>query len=192
MTPLDLVVRIGAILDDLGLDWVLGGSLASSLVGEPRATLDIDVAVVLERRNVEALVAAVRADYYVSEPMVLEAIEHGSSFNLLHFGTGFKIDVFVLTDDPLDRRQLAGRQTVTLDDGTTIYVGSPIDQVLRKLRWFQSGGGVSDRQWRDVLAILTVQAQRIDHAELLAAADQLGLGPLATRAIAALEAPPER
>ena len=187
MTPLDLVVQIGAILDDVGLDWVLGGSLASSLVGEPRATLDIDVAVLLERRNVEALVAAVRADYYVSEPMVLEAVEHGSSFNLLHFGTGFKIDVFVLTDDALDRRQLAGRQTVTLDDGTTIWVGSPIDQVLRKLRWFQSGGEVSDRQWRDVMAILTVQAQRIDHAELLAAADQLGLGPLATRAIAELE-----
>ncbi len=187
MTPLDLVVQIGAILDDVGLDWVLGGSLASSLVGEPRATLDIDVAVVLERRNVEALVAAVRADYYVSEPMVLEAVEHGSSFNLLHFGTGFKIDVFVLTDDALDRRQLAGRQTVTLDDGTTIWVGSPIDQVLRKLRWFQSGGEVSDRQWRDVMAILTVQAQRIDHAELLAAADQLGLGPLASRAIAALD-----
>lgn len=187
MTPLDLVVQIGAILDDVGLDWVLGGSLASSLVGEPRATLDIDVAVLLERRNVEALVAAVRADYYVIEPMVLEAVEHGSSFNLLHFGTGFKIDVFVLTDDALDRRQLAGRQTVTLDDGTTIWVGSPIDQVLRKLRWFQSGGEVSDRQWRDVMAILTVQAQRIDHAELLAAADQLGLGPLATRAIAELE-----
>jgi len=187
VTPLDLVVQIGAILDDVGLDWVLGGSLASSLVGEPRATLDIDVAVLLERRNVEALVAAVRADYYVIEPMVLEAVEHGSSFNLLHFGTGFKIDVFVLTDDALDRRQLAGRQTVTLDDGTTIWVGSPIDQVLRKLRWFQSGGEVSDRQWRDVMAILTVQAQRIDHAELLAAADQLGLGPLATRAIAELE-----
>ena len=187
MTPLDLVVQIGAILDDVGLDWVLGGSLASSLVGEPRATLDIDVAVLLERRNVEALVAAVRADYYVIEPMVLEAVEHGSSFNLLHFGTGFKIDVFVLTDDALDRRQLAGRQTVTLDDGTTIWVGSPIDQVLRKLRWFQSGGEVSDRQWRDVMAILTVQAQRIDHAELLAAADQLGLGPLASRAIAALD-----
>lgn len=191
MTPLDLVVRIGAILDDLGLDWVLGGSLASSLVGEPRATLDIDVAVVLERRNVEALVAAVRADYYVSESMVLEAVEHGSSFNLLHFETGFKVDVFVLTDDALDRRQLAGRQTVTLDDGTTIWVGSPIDQVLRKLRWFQSGGEVSDRQWRDVLAILTVQAQRIDHAELLAAADQLGLGPLATRALAAVQGPSE-
>lgn len=122
VTPLDLVVRIGAILDDLDLDWVLGGSLASSLVGEPRTTLDIDMAVVLERRNVETLVAAVRADYYVSEPMVLEAVEHGSSFNLLHFETGFKVDVFVLTDDPLDRRQLAGRQRVDLE-GATIWIG---------------------------------------------------------------------
>lgn len=191
MTPLDLVVRIGSVLDALGVEWVLGGSLASSIVGEPRSTLDIDLAVALQGSDVAPLMAAVRDDYYVSEEMVLEAVEHGSSFNLLHYETAIKIDVFVLTDDPLDQRQLSGRQAVEVDAGHRVWIGSPIDQVLRKLRWFRSGGEVSDRQWRDVLAILTVQAHRIDRDELRAAAEQLGLGDLVTRAIAALEAPSE-
>lgn len=187
MTPLDLVVRIGSVLDDLGVDWVLGGSLASSIIGEPRSTLDIDLAVALQGRDVAPLMAAVRDDFYVSEELVLEAVDHGSSFNLLHYETAIKIDVFVLSDDPLDQRQLSGRQAVEVDSGHRVWIGSPIDPVLRKLRWFQSGGQVSDRQWRDVMAILTVQAQRIDHTALLAAADQLGLGPLASRAIAELD-----
>lgn len=183
MTPLDLVVRIGAILDSLGIDWVLGGSLASSLVGEPRSTLDIDMAVLLDRRSVSPLVAAVEADYYVNEQMALDAVEHGSSFNLVHYETAIKVDIFVLTDDPLDQRQLSRREAVELETGATIWVGAPDDQVLRKLWWFRAGGQVSDRQWRDVLAILMVQAHRLDRVELQRTADDLGLGALAARAI---------
>lgn len=43
-SPIDLAVRVAAILDDLGIEHVLGGSLASSMVGEPRSTLDVDLA----------------------------------------------------------------------------------------------------------------------------------------------------
>lgn len=138
MTPLDLVVGIGSILDRLNIEWVLGGSLASSIVGEPRSTLDIDVAVLL------------------------------------------------------DRRQITRRQAVELDSGEVIWVGSADDQVLRKLSWFRAGGHTSDRQWRDVVAILTVQGDRIDRVELQRTADELGLGDLAARAIAKADSPMTR
>jgi len=118
--------------------------------------LDIDVAVVLERRHIPPLIAAVAPDYYVSESMALDALEHGTSFNLVHYESAMKVDVFVLTDD----------------------------QVLRKLFWFRPGGHVSDRQWRDVISILTVQGERIDRAELQRTADESGLGDLMARAIA--------
>lgn len=184
MTPLEHVIRIGSILDSLGIPWVLGGSMASSIVGEPRTTLDIDVAVQLDQPHAARLVDTVRDAYYVSDAMVLDAVAHSSSFNLVHFESGMKVDVFVLSDDPLDRRQLARRELLEIEPGCRIWVGAPDDQVLRKLRWYQAGGEVSDRQWRDVLAILTVQGRRIDTAELLAAARALGLGPLAERAVA--------
>lgn len=184
MSPLDHVLRLGAILDSLSVPWVLGGSLASSLIGEPRSTLDVDLAVLLDVAQLDSLIDAVAPDYYVDAPGARDAVRDGGSFNLIDFATGLKVDLFPLTSDPLDRRQLVHRERVELSPGVEIWVGAPIDQVLRKLRWFRLGGEVSDRQWRDVLAILRVQGDGIDRAELVDAAEQLDLGDLARRAIA--------
>lgn len=183
VTPLDHVVRIGRVLDGLGVPWVLGGSLASSLVGEPRSTMDVDVAVALDVADVDRLVEAVQADYYVSAQMARDAVSRHSSFNLIHFETGMKVDLFPLSDDPLDVRQLAGREQVVVAPEVLVWVGAAADQVLRKLRWFDMGGQVSDRQWRDVVAILRVQAARIDRSQLLLDAGPLGLADLFARAV---------
>jgi hypothetical protein len=102
VSPLDHVVRLGRLLDSLDVPWALGGSLASSFVGEPRSTVDIDVAVALEVGDVDELVAAVQAEYYVSAEMAHDAV--------LHHQSGVTIDLFSLSDDPLDARQLARRQ----------------------------------------------------------------------------------
>lgn len=183
LTPLDHLVAIGRVLDSLGVPWVLGGSLASSIVGEPRATMDIDVAVALDLGQVDLLVAAVEGDYYVSADSARDAVVRHSSFNLIHFESGMKVDLFPLSDDPLDVRQLAGRQHIDIVPGVAVWVGAAPDQVLRKLRWFEMGGGTSERQWRDVLSILRVQGERIDHRRLLVDAEALGLGDLVTRAL---------
>jgi len=192
VTPLDHLVAVGGVLDALGVPWVLGGSLASSLVGEPRATMDIDVAVVLDLGHIDELVAAVEADYYVSAESAREAVIRHSSFNMIHLKSGMKVDLFPLSDDPLDVRQLAGRWSVEIAPGVAVWVGAAPDQVLRKLRWFQLGGEASERQWRDVLSILRVQGDRIDHQKLLSDAGPLGLGKLVTRALAEVRPEPDQ
>ena len=187
MDPIGLIVEIGGTLDQLGVPWVLGGSMASSFAGEPRATMDVDVAVRMSANDVTALIAAVTPHFYASEPMIRSAVASRSSFNLIRLADSMKVDVFVLGDDLLDRRQLERRQLVsipTATGSTDIWVGAPDDQILRKLRWFRDGGEASDRQWRDVIGLLRVQAGRIDLTELVATADQLALGDLARRAVA--------
>jgi hypothetical protein len=184
VTPLDHIVHIGRILDALDIPWVLGGSMASSIVGEPRSTMDVDVAVRLDLAGVEGLVAAVADEYYVSEDMVRDAVVRYSAFNLIHFATGMKVDVFALSDDPLDVRQMARRERVEMATGEAIWVGAADDQVLRKLRWFRLGGEVSERQWRDVVSILVVQGARIDHHQLLVDAGPLGVADLVERVLA--------
>lgn len=184
MAPIDHLVAIGRVLDALGVPWVLGGSLASSLVGEPRSTMDIDVAVVLRAGQVDRLVVAVQDDYYVSAEQAREAALRHTSFNLIHHASGMKVDLFPLSDDPLDVRQLAGRHLVEVGPGVSVWVGAAVDQVLRKLRWYQLGGEASERQWRDVVSILRVQGERIDRDRLLADAGPLGLAVLVARAIA--------
>jgi hypothetical protein len=186
--PLEHVVNVGRVLDSLGIPWVLGGSLASSIVGEPRSTLDADIAVLLDHGQLDEFVSLLDADHYVSIDMARDAVARGSSFDLLHHESGMKIDLFALGDDVLDRRQIERRMLVELDSGASIWVGAADDQVLRKLYWYQMGEEVSERQWRDVLSILRVQGSRIDRVELLDAAAQAGLADLPTRALEEMDA----
>jgi hypothetical protein len=150
VTPVEHTAAIGQILDALGIPWVLGGSMASPIVGEPRSTMDIDVAIQVDVGRVPDLVAEVASDYYVSEAMALDAVERHSSFNLIHFNTGMKIDLFPLSDDLLDVRQLRRRERFEVAPGIELWVGAADDQVLRKLRWFRMGGGFRSAMARRV------------------------------------------
>jgi hypothetical protein len=67
--------------------------------------------------------------------------------------------------------------------GRRVFVSSAEDLILRKLGWYREGGGVSDRQWRDVLGVLKVQAGRLDLAHLRHWAAVLGLPDLLERAL---------
>jgi hypothetical protein len=107
-----------------------------------------------------------------------------SSFNLLHHGTGMKVDLFPLTDEPLDRLQLARRSLVEVAPDLRIWVGSPADQILRKLHWFRLGGETSERQWRDVVAIVRVQGPLLNRDQLLDDARSVGLADLVERLLA--------
>lgn len=175
---LDLTVQVCAVLERLGIEHVVGGSIASSLVGEPRATIDVDIAVRLSGDRIPGLVVAFEDDFYLSGDAVREAVARRGSFNLIHLETMQKVDLFVLGDEPLDVGQLGRRQRLEVAPGTELWVGSPEDQILRKLWWFRLGGEVSERQWRDVVAILRVQASALDDDYLddtAAAADLVGL-----------------
>ena len=68
--------------------------------------------------------------------------------------------------------------------GRRVFVSSPEDLIVRKLDWYRQGGGMSDRQWRDVLGMLKVQAERLDLAHLRYWAADLALTDLLERALA--------
>ena len=95
--------------------------------------------------------------------------------------------MFPLGDDLLDRLQLGRRELVDVAPGVRVWVGSAADQILRKLHWFRLGGEVSERQWRDVLAIVRVQGPRVDRDALLAAASTVGLADLLTQVLAEVD-----
>ena len=184
MQPLEHAAAIGDVLDSLSIPWVLGGSLAGSLHGEPRSTNDVDLALRLDPDGVPQLIVAVGDRYYVPVQALADAARDQESANLLELSTGFKIDLFFLGDAPLDRWQLERRQLVDVAGlSRPLWVTSPADLVLRKLWWFQLGGQVSDRQWRDVTTILRVQLQQLNMASLASDAGEVGLDALLHRAL---------
>lgn len=175
----DVLVRLVAMLDDLAIDYVLGGSVASSFFGEPRATADVDVAVRIDAAAGERFLTRASADFYVPHEAARRAIEAGDSFNLIDTSIPFKVDVFVLGDALLDQRQMERRVRVAVP-GTEngLWVTSPEDQVLRKLDWFRAGGGVSDQQWRDIGGLLRISEGALDLDYLRTTARSVGLSDL--------------
>lgn len=177
MTPIELAADLTDRLDRLGIAYVIGGSLASTLVGEPRSTADVDIAVELAVENLSALLADVAGEFYVPEDSARRAVESRSSFNLIPAEGALKVDLFVLGDSLLDRGQIERRQAVELPSvpPRTVWVTSPEDVVLRKLQWFVDGDRASDRQWRDVVGVLRTQLGRLDDDYLDRTASEVGL-----------------
>ena len=174
--PLELVRHMAGIFDELGLRYALGGSMASSLLGEPRSTVDVDMAVVMDAGSGEALLERVGAEFYVPIDSARAAIRRQSSFNLVDTASALKVDLFVLGDGLLDRMQIERRVLVEVPGAPGgIWVTAAEDQVLRKLDWYRQGERVSDRQWRDVVGILRVHHETIDRDYLTSTAGVLDL-----------------
>jgi predicted nucleotidyltransferase len=182
--PIDVAASITGVLEGLGVRYLIGGSLASSVHGEPRSTNDVDILVDFQAEHIEAFVEAIRGDYYVSEPAVREAVRSGHHFNVIHMDAAVKVDFFLAGDDPFDLERLDLRQPLHLpiDPETLVYVDTAEHSVLRKLEWFRRGAEVSERQWRDVVAILRIQGSRLDQSRLRMWAPRLGVADLLERA----------
>ena len=182
----DIIValdRIVACFEKFGIEYCIGGSVASSAYGIARATMDVDLVANLEPGQVDRFVEALENDYYIDAAMIGEAIRRSASFNLIHLETMIKIDVFIVKDRPYDSQALARRQPDTLDEDSSreFYLSSPEDVILNKLQWYQVGGGISDRQWKDVLGVLKVQTGKLDLQYLKYWAATLNLTELLSR-----------
>ncbi|GAA6620651.1 hypothetical protein [Scytonema sp. NUACC26] len=172
-----LALKLAEILEGLDIPYLVGGSVASSLLGEPRATLDLDLVVDLHSSQIELLIAAMTGEFYLSIDAVTDAVERKASFNAIHLETTEKADFFVLGDDAFSQSKLRRRQIYRLPGqfGQSIYIYSAEDIILQKLRWYRMGFSQSDRQWRDVLGVLKVQAEHLDFEYLRLWGQRLGL-----------------
>lgn len=181
--PIAIALLVTRQFDVLGIVHTIGGSVASSFAGEPRSTVDIDIVAAITEVQIPALVSALSADFYVDDAALRRAVRERSSTNLIHHDSQLKVDLFIAGNTPLDDQQLERRQAVDIGPGRTLYVHPPEDILLQKLRWYRKGGEVSDRQWRDVIAIVRVQGERLDRGYLVSSAPVLGVADLLTRAL---------
>lgn len=173
-------------LDEMGVAYEIGGSVASSACGVPRTTLDVDVVAALGRDHVKEFVGRLQSLYYVDENAAFDAVDRQSSFNLIHLGTMLKVDVFVLKSRVYDQKafQRKRKDRLNLDpEGDSFYFASPEDVVLNKLEWYRLGRELSERQWTDVLGVLKVQHGAVDIPYMQHWAGILGITDLLERAL---------
>ena len=182
--PFVVLVEVIRAFDALKIDYVVVGSIASSIHGEYRASGDIDVIARVETRHVDSLVEILKNEFYIDDEMIRRAIADGRSFNVIHLKAVFKVDIFVPVT-PLAEQQLKRREQheVGPQGEEKIWVSSAEDTILAKLHWYRIGREVSELQWRDVKGIIGTRGEMLDRDYLNQWAERLGLIDLLQRAL---------
>jgi hypothetical protein len=156
MAQQELLISVVRALENAGVEYMLTGSIVSSLQGEPRSTHDIDVVVVLREAAIPILLKSFPwPDYYFDEQMMRDALRLNSMFGLLDQRSGDKVDFWLLTGEPFDCSRFARKYAEDVF-GVNAYVSSPEDTILAKLRWSAMSGG-SERQFRDAMSVYELQ-----------------------------------
>lgn len=177
---------VGQALASLPADWYVGGSVASSVHGIPRATQDADVVAALRPGDGRRLAALLGDAFYIDGDTAERAIQSGRSFNVIHLDTMFKVDIFPLRRDAYGLRAMRDRvvRTVHDDPALSLPLATAEDTIAHKLFWYRQGDEASDRQWRDLLGVLRTRGADLDMARLRLACDDLGVADLLDRALA--------
>ena len=191
-----MALRVIEIFEELGVDYHLGGSYASSIHGVPRHTQDVDMVVQLAEEQLEPLLASLTPEFYADLEAARSALHRRASFNLIHLASGIKVDLFCLGGSAFDRSEFKRARLFRFygEESDSIRVKSAEDIVLRKLQWYRQGGEVSDRQWSDVLGCLTAQEGQLDLGYLEEWARKIGVHDLLAIALgeAEVESRPSR
>lgn len=172
--------------DAVGIEYAIGGSVASTVHGIPRLTMDVDFIAEMREEQIEALVEKLQGEFYADGDMMREAIRNRSTFNVIHLPTMVKADIFLLPETPFAASEWSRRQRKRIGpeiDPPEVYVASAEDMILQKLNWYRLTGERSDRQWGDVQGMLKVQGTALDFAYMTHWAAELALTDLLETAL---------
>ncbi len=180
MSQQELLKKVIQTLDDAGIQYMVTGSVASSMQGEPRSTHDIDLVVAIERADAKELVKAFPLPgFYLDEGSIMDAINRQGMFNLIDVNSGDKVDFWVLTKEPFDLSRFTRRYAEEVG-GMKIIVSTPEDTILAKLRWSRVSGG-SEKHFTDALRVYEVQFKKLDLDYLHSWAEKLEVAPMFQR-----------
>lgn len=169
----------------VGVPFYVGGSVASSFHGAMRSTMDVDLVADLSDAQVTPFLTELGDAYYFSEAAIRDAIRRKSSFNLIHLGTSFKVDVFANRGRPFDQSVFsrAAPGQIGGDADFVVPIASAEDTIISKLEWYRAGDEVSERQWNDIATVLKLLGDKANMPYLRQFAQSVGVADLLDRFI---------
>ncbi len=173
----DLIEVFIRPLETVGIDsYMISGSVAAVEYGEPRVTLDVDVAVLLGARQLGLLAEAYGEEEYYLPPEEVIALEVARQsrghFNVIHLKTGLKADFYPSKNHPLFGWAMRNRRRRG-EAGQEVWMAPPEYVILWKLEFFREGGG--EKHLRDIERMLAVSSEEIDARLIAETALKMGL-----------------
>ncbi len=161
MSQQELLIKVIEKLNNLEIEYMLTGSIVSSIQGEPRLTHDIDVIIAISKKDIQTILNTFSdPDYYISKPGIKRAITNKTMFNLINSKTGDKVDFWIYKDDSFDRSRFSRKIKKNII-GIEMNISTPEDTILAKLRWIKLSNG-SEKQFTDALRIYEIQYNNLD------------------------------
>ena len=170
----ELLRHAARCFDEHGISYFVTGAVAAIAYGEPRLTNDIDIVADLDEDKIARLKGCYPADeFYFDEESARRAVRTRSQFNIIHPGSGLKIDIMITQGDEFDQSRFRRARRLKPLEDTEVAFASPEDVILKKLDFYRQGR--SDKHLRDIAGILKISADIIDLTYIEAWARKLGL-----------------
>lgn len=149
MSAKEVLIAAFERFERIGVRPIVGGSFASGAWGQPRHTNDIDIAVPL-RPHHEPKILKIFGDVFVIVPTelhwALNVKTEPRMFQLLHSSEVFKVDISIAGDSDYDKSEIERAKNIELLEGVSAWVAAAENTVLQKIKWYESGNRISDRQ----------------------------------------------
>lgn len=178
-SPAAFLARLATRLDAAEVPWMITGSTASSVYGEPRATQDVDVVVDPTAEQLDRLLTSFSGAFYVSLDEARQALLARGMFNVVDLESGWKADLIVCPNRAFNRLEMGRRRRESVL-GVDVWVISPEGSVLSKLEWSRLGG--SELQFRDAAGVVSGCRDSLDWDYLTSQAGALGVLDLLEKA----------
>jgi hypothetical protein len=170
----EVLSRVVALLERLGIPYMVTGSIAASYYGRPRATHDADVVIDPSAAETEALVDGLaQAGFYVNSEGARHAVRERRQFNAIEMARATKVDLIVKKTRAFSSEEFSRRRRLDLPFARGVAVVTPEDAILSKLEWARRGGD-SERQIRDAAGIVEISTE-LDRAYITLWARDLGV-----------------
>jgi hypothetical protein len=177
--PAELLMAVVRALDANEIPHMLVGSFASDAYGANRTTYDIDMVIDPTPESLHSFTATFDSEVFYIGPSPQVALAQRDMFNVIDTTSGWKVDLIILKTEIYDRVCFERRVRTSLMD-VDVWIASPEDTVVGKLRWAALGG--SDRQVEDAARVIEACEGSIDIGYIERWTTELGLSDLLDRA----------
>lgn len=170
---ISLAALLHPLLESLPIPYYITGGVAAIAYGEPRTTQDLDVVLSIQPDAISNLVNRLeQSGFYV--PGVEDVIAgRMRTLQITHIQSIARADLVIAEESEFDREKFDRRQKYEVPGGIEVYLASPEDLILNKLRWGKQSQ--PEKQWRDVLGILKVQGDLLNFDYMRQWSQELGL-----------------
>ncbi|HLP90648.1 MAG TPA: hypothetical protein VK184_18965 [Nostocaceae cyanobacterium] len=186
---ISLAGELHQIFDLIKIPYYISRGVASSIYGEPHSTRDLDLVIQIPTNQIDLLVKTLEDARFYCPAGAVEDLKNQREkmLNITHTETIANADIYLMDNSQFANSQMSRKKLLNLEGIPVFWVISPEDLILQKLLWGKSSQ--SEKQWRDVLGILKLQAESLDDSYLTEWSEKLDIVDTFNQALQAVTNP---